>query len=51
MALSLGTESRNGSLEGRGVVCVVFPAKMLMPEVTEGETFLTWKLDEQHVVI
>ena len=49
--LSQGTESGNVSLEGRSVVCIVFPAKMPTLEVTEGETFLTWKLVEQHVVI
>ena len=41
--LSQRTESGNVSLEGRSVACIVFPAKMLMLEVTEGETSLTWK--------
>lgn len=49
--LSQSTESGNVSLEGRSVVCIVFPAKILMLEVTEGETFLTWKWGEEHAVI
>lgn len=31
--LSQSNESGNVSLEGRGVACIVFPAKMLMQEV------------------
>lgn len=49
--LSQSTESANVSLKGRSVVCTVFPAKILMPEVTEGETLLTWKWGEEHAVI
>lgn len=45
-----GAKGEGLSREGRSVLCILFPVKLLMLEVTGEETFPDLELGRQHLV-